>query len=54
MEELWQSKLPLKLKIFMWLVHRNRLQTADNLGGENNENTTNSVSFADLKRVLIT
>jgi hypothetical protein len=32
MEELWQSKLPLKLKIFIWLVHRNSLQTADNLG----------------------
>jgi hypothetical protein len=32
MEELWQSKLPLKIKNFMWLVHRNRLQTTNNLG----------------------
>jgi hypothetical protein len=32
MEELWQLKLPLKVKNFMWFVHRNRLQTADNLG----------------------
>jgi hypothetical protein len=32
MEELWHSKLPLKIKNFMWLVHQNRVQTADNLG----------------------
>jgi hypothetical protein len=32
MEELWQSKLQLKVKNFMWVVHMNRLQTADNLG----------------------
>jgi hypothetical protein len=32
MEELWELKLPLKVKNFMWFVHRNRLQTADNLG----------------------
>jgi hypothetical protein len=32
MEELWHSKLPLKIKIFVWLVHRNRVQTSDNLG----------------------
>jgi hypothetical protein len=32
MEELWNSKLPLNIKNFMWLVHRNRVQTANNLG----------------------
>jgi hypothetical protein len=32
LEELWHSKLPLKIKNFMWLVHRNRIQIADNLG----------------------
>jgi S-adenosylmethionine:diacylglycerol 3-amino-3-carboxypropyl transferase len=34
MEDLWHSKLPLKIKNFVWLVFRNRLQTADNLRKE--------------------
>jgi hypothetical protein len=32
MEEMWHSKLPLKVKNFVWLVTRNRIQTMDNLG----------------------
>jgi hypothetical protein len=31
MEELWKSKLPLKIKNFLWLVYRGRIQTVDNL-----------------------
>jgi hypothetical protein len=35
MEELWHSKLPLKTKNFLWLVLRNRVHIADNLGRKN-------------------
>jgi hypothetical protein len=31
MEELWKSKLPLKIINFLWLVYRERIQTVDNL-----------------------
>jgi hypothetical protein len=31
MEELWNPKLPLKIKNFLWLVFRERIQTVDNL-----------------------
>jgi hypothetical protein len=31
MEELWKSKLPLKIRNFLWLVYRERIQTVDNL-----------------------
>lgn len=27
----WKVKLPLKIKVFMWLVHRNSILTRDNL-----------------------
>jgi hypothetical protein len=29
---MWQSQMPLKMKFFVWLVLRNRIQTVDNLG----------------------
>jgi hypothetical protein len=29
--KLWKSKTPLKVKIFMWLVQQNAIQTKDNL-----------------------
>jgi hypothetical protein len=32
MEELWHSKLPLKNKNFVWLVHKNRVKITDSLG----------------------
>jgi hypothetical protein len=32
MEELWNSKLPLKVRNFLWLVFRERIQTFDYLG----------------------
>jgi hypothetical protein len=31
MEEIWNSKLLLKIKNFLWLVFRGRIQTVDNL-----------------------
>jgi hypothetical protein len=31
MEELWKSKLLLKVRNFLWLVYRGRIQTVDNL-----------------------
>jgi hypothetical protein len=31
MEGLWKSKLPMKIKNFLWLVYRGRIQIVDNL-----------------------
>jgi hypothetical protein len=31
MEELWHSKIPLRVTNFVWLVYQNRVQTVDNL-----------------------
>jgi hypothetical protein len=31
MEELWKSKLHLKIKNFIWLVCRGKIQTTDNM-----------------------
>jgi hypothetical protein len=31
MEEMWQSKLPLKVLKNIWLIYQNRIQTSDNL-----------------------
>jgi len=31
MKMLWGSKLPLKIKVFMWLAYQDRLQTGENL-----------------------
>lgn len=31
LKQLWSSRIPLKVKNFMWLTHHNRLQTADQL-----------------------
>jgi hypothetical protein len=34
-EETWHSRLPLKVKNFVWMIDRNRIQTMDNLGRKN-------------------
>jgi hypothetical protein len=31
MEELWQNILPLKIRIFLWLIDQNMIQRGDNL-----------------------
>jgi hypothetical protein len=31
MDELWHSKIPLKVNFFVWLVYQNRVQTTQNL-----------------------
>jgi hypothetical protein len=35
MEELWQARIPLKIKNFFWLIFKKRLQTTDNLKAKN-------------------
>jgi hypothetical protein len=44
MEELWNSKIPLKMKKFVWLVYQNRIQTAGNLIRKNGKGIANVVS----------
>ena len=34
-QEIWQTKIPLKTKIFMWYVNRGVLLTTNNLAGRN-------------------
>jgi len=31
MKFIWQAKIPLKIKIFMWLIYNNAILTKDNL-----------------------
>jgi hypothetical protein len=52
-EELWHTKLPLKLMNFIWLVLRNIIQTADNLSRKNCRATI-FVSYVIVRRVWIT
>jgi hypothetical protein len=35
MEELWQARIPLKIKNFFWVIFKKRLQTTDNLKAKN-------------------
>jgi hypothetical protein len=44
MEELWKSELPLKVRNFLWLVYRGRIQTVDNLK-KRDGNGMGSISF---------
>jgi hypothetical protein len=30
-KKLWEAKIPMKVKIFMWLIHENAILTEDNL-----------------------
>jgi hypothetical protein len=34
-KKLWEAKLPMKIKIFMWLMHENAILTKDNLSRRN-------------------
>jgi hypothetical protein len=31
MEEMWKTKIPLKVRNFIWLIYHNRVQIVDNL-----------------------
>jgi hypothetical protein len=44
MEELWKSELPLKVRNFLWLMYRGRIQTVDNLK-KRDGNGMGSISF---------
>jgi hypothetical protein len=34
MRRLWKNKMPMKVKVFMWLADQNRIQSGEALGGE--------------------
>jgi hypothetical protein len=50
MEEMWHSNLPLKVKNFIWMVDRNRIQTMDNLGRKTGKGAS-FANFVILKKV---
>lgn len=35
MRRLWKNKMPMKVKVFMWLADQNRIQSREALGGRN-------------------
>lgn len=45
--KLWYAKIPLKMKVFMWLVFRNSVLTRDNLAKRNWNGKDKSCSFCD-------
>jgi hypothetical protein len=48
-KKLWKAKLPMKIKIFMWLIDANAILTKDNLSKKNGKGTTDVSSAIFLK-----
>jgi hypothetical protein len=50
---LWKSKLPQKIKVFLWLVIRNKILTKDNLKKEIGRDLMNAVFVVAWNRLNI-
>jgi hypothetical protein len=37
MRQIWKNKMPMKVKVFIWLASQNRIQSGEALGGETEE-----------------
>jgi hypothetical protein len=49
----WRSKLPEKIKIFMWVLEQKAILTKDNILGVNGKGTQGVTSVRILKIVII-
>ena len=49
--KLWYAKIPLKIKVFLWLVFKNSVLTRDNLA-KRNWNGNKKCSFCDSEETL--
>lgn len=55
MHKLWSSRIPLKVKIFLWQIYQNSIQTADQLSARNWKGGVNCIHCGvveDAKHVL--
>lgn len=50
--KLWQARIPLKFKVFIWLVFRNSVLTRDNLERRNWKGKDRSCSFCDHPKTV--
>ena len=50
-KNLWKAKIPLKIKIFMWLIKMNAILTRDNLARKGWKGNKTSSFCANLERI---